>query len=361
MATELTRLLTASVHGLGAFEGEESFEAFDEGDLGAYAWNVPRSGEGAGYQTTKGYTRRIQVPPRGSRRSTIFNRAENPRFAHTGTVKATYTEPSDYRYIGIQDPKFHGRLVPIGRRRVTMMNGLGGYDDFIEETYYDPQMGGIFKKLKKAVKKVTKGVKKVVKSDAFKKLVLVGGAVAAGMFLGPAAAAAVKGVAGRLKAGVEARQARRAQARAEVEAATASEQATAQHTAAILNDPAIIEGIRSGRIPAPPTSVGGQAFLDWATSIGMTALNSDQQRQMSAAERSYLEEQLRSQMATVQQGAVQQLQRSPPPAPFSPDPDVPAEIQQVQAASLAGDNMKMAMMVGGGLLAASLLSQRGKR
>lgn len=300
MATELTRLLTASVHGLGALEGESA-------ELGAY--------------TSSGMRRK-------RRRK---NRSAN--------------------------------AIPISTRKLYVPNGMGGYDVAEEITYYDPQMGGLFKSLKKAVKKVgkavkkvAKGVKKVVKSDAFKKLALVGGAVTAGIFLGPLAAGAVKKVAGNIAA----RRAARAE-QAETDANTASEAETAQHTTAILNDPGIIEAIRTGRIPPPPTSVGGSEFLDWATSIGMTALNRDQQAQMSAAERALLEQDLRSQMALIQQGSVQQLQRSPPPMPFSPSEDVPAEIQQVQAASLAGDNMKIAMMVGGGILAASLLSQRGRR
>jgi hypothetical protein len=160
----------------------------------------------------------------------------------------------------------------------------------------------LFKKLGKAVKKVGKGVKKVVKSDAFKKLAVIGGVVAAGMFLGPMAAGAVKKVGSKIAAKRAVKYS--SPNPGEVIPAGDTEPGTAMQVVSnitgLLGTAATIKAMQAGAIPTPPTSIGSQNYTEWATSAGMSAMEIDAQRRLTPQERAYAESRIRSEVEALQ-------------------------------------------------------------
>jgi hypothetical protein len=166
----------------------------------------------------------------------------------------------------------------------------------------------LFKKLKKVHKKVTKGVKKVVKSPAFKKLAVVGGIVAGSMFLGPGAAALVKKGAVMLgKTALKKKQAAQTETAYEGEIVPTGdpEPGTAARVMTgitdLLSTVAATRAMREGAIPSPPTSLASPEYREWATSAGVSAMEIDAQRRLTAQERAYAEPRIRSEVEALQE------------------------------------------------------------
>jgi hypothetical protein len=199
---------------------------------------------------------------------------------------------------------------------------------------------------------VGKILKRVVKSPVFKRLAIVGGIVAGSMFLGPAAA-------GLIKKGAATIAQRRADKKAAAQAAVMEAPRVTQQMVDLLSNPQVIEGIRSGRIPPPPTDIGSPAFVDWATAIGMAIVPSAVQSQWSAYDRSQIEAEMRSQVMATQSAAVRQAQYTPPEGNYSPMPEVPGEIQEsMQASMMGGKNMPL--ILGVAVLGLVILGQKNR-
>jgi hypothetical protein len=130
---------------------------------------------------------------------------------------------------------------------------------------YDPELAGLFGKIKKAVKKV-------VKSKVFKYAVIAGAAGAAIYFGGPAGLKAVQNIAGKLKQAKAARAAAKTQEQAD-RAAAAEAQAQAEYDAAVRAQAAADAAAARGGVtlpadyryvpgaPPPPGSQGAVEYV----------------------------------------------------------------------------------------------------
>lgn len=324
MTTNLTRVLTAQMHGLTAFAGE-----YDENLSGGFFKKLKKVNK----KSLK-FTKKIHAPHK------LLKKKKKSR----GVSGFFDADESDEYF----DLNGYGEEIDYG---------MGDYanDDYeLFEEVYDDQLGkSIFKKLKKVHKKVTTKVKKIVKSPAFKKLVVIGGIVAGSMFLGPAAAVLIKKGAMMLgKAALSKKMQKQASAEAP---------AVTQEMINLLNNPAVIQGIQNGSIPAPPTEIGSPAFVDWATSIAMTGIPSTVQSGLTAGERSQVEAEMRTQMYAQQSAATQQARQYPAGEPYSPMPEVPGEVQEEMKASMLGDPKKLALIAGAAVVGLMLFGRRRRR
>lgn len=193
----------------------------------------------------------------------------------------------------------------LGPNAVNAIHSAVLSDDRLSGIYGDPELAGIFKKLKKTVNKVAKKIRtSPIIAQAASFIPVVGPIVSQAM-------------------------------------TSYQDKKTVEKQA---------EQMAKGEIPPPPIDLGQASFPEWATALAAQTTAADG-RPLSDTERRAL----LTQITTLSQAAARQ---APPQIQYAPSQMVPYPIQQQMADSKNG-NMQMALIVGGAvILGAVLLSRR---
>lgn len=88
-----------------------------------------------------------------------------------------------------------------------------------------------------------------------------------------------------------------------------------------VNKGRTVKAIVEGKVPPPPVSIEGDSFRDWAFDIAQKEMTDELQRQLTRQE----EQQLKLEIAAMQRELAAIV---PPGTPMSPNPNVPASVQQ---------------------------------
>lgn len=192
----------------------------------------------------------------------------------------------------------------LGPNAVNALHSAAMRDSSLRGYYDDPQLAGIFSKVKKKLNKVVKRIRQSpVIAQAASFIPVVGPIVSQAM--------------------------------------TAYQDKKAVKLQA--------EAMAAGEIPPPPVDLSQANFPEWATALAAQTTAADG-RPLTDAERRALMQRI----TDLSQAASRQV---PAQTTFVPMPSVPVPIQQAMATS-RDDNMKTALIIGGAVLAGAVLMTR---